>query len=93
MVTSKLPVNVSGNKICFILPARKLAEMDFLSVVPVGPELFVLSARVIGDNRVCGLQDVPAGAVILLQAHNERIRENLLEIQDIADIGAAELIN
>ncbi len=56
----------------------------------VRPEVLGLAARVAGDHRVGRGQDVLGGAVVLFQHDDPGVGEVLLELNDVADGGAAE---
>ena len=53
-----------------------------------GPPLGVLL-----DDRVGGGQDVAGGAVVALQLHHPRARVVGLEVEDVADVGAAPAVD
>ncbi len=63
---------------------------DLLAVALLRPQPLVATARVARDHRVGGGQDGLGGAVVLLQQDRARVREILLELDDVADAGAAE---
>ena len=59
----------------------------------VRPERLALSALVVADHGVGGVQNALGGAVILLQPHHLRLGIHLLKIQDIADIRPPEFVD
>ena len=63
---------------------------DLLAVAGVGPQPLVLAALVLGDDGVGGGEDRLRRAVVLLEQHDLGVREVLLELEDVADVGAAE---
>ena len=63
---------------------------DPLAVAGVGPQLLLLAALVVADHRVGGGEDGLGGAVVLLQQDRGGVGEVLLEVEDVADVGAAE---
>ena len=65
-------------------------EADLLPFLAHRHALLRDASFVIGDQRVGRVHDVPRGPVVALQAEGFRLREILLEIQDVLDLGAAE---
>jgi hypothetical protein len=63
---------------------------DRLAVARVGPQPLVLAGRVLRDDRVRRRQDRLGRAVVLLEQHDGRVGVVLLEVLDVADVGAAE---
>ena len=61
-----------------------------LAVALVGPQALVAPIRVAGDHRVGRREDALGGAVVLLQQDRAGVGEVLLELDDVADAGAAE---
>ncbi len=57
------------------------------------PQFLRLPAHVIGNHKVCRIQDILRRTVILLQLNHSRIRVNFLKIQDILDVGPTKFIN
>ncbi len=57
------------------------------------PERFLLTSRVILDHGVGRIQNDLRGPVILLQLDHTGFRIHFFKIQNIADIGAAELVD
>ena len=66
---------------------------DPLAVAGLGPQALVLAAGVVGDDRVGGGQDGLGRAVVLLEHDRRRVGEVLLEVHDVADVGAAERVD
>ena len=67
--------------------------MDLLSLSAVGPELFLLSSGVVADDGVGCVQHVLGGPVVLLQAYDQGFGIDLLEVQNVVDIGAPEAVD
>ena len=59
----------------------------------VRPECLVLALHVVLDDRGGQREDALRGAVVLLQPDDLRAREVVLEIENVADVGAAETID
>ena len=49
-----------------------------------------MAGAVVGDHRVGGVKDILGAAVVLLQLDDMRVRERVVEMQDIFHGGAAE---
>ena len=69
--------------------SSRLDHADRLAHAEVAPETLLDASRVVLDHRVGGVEDALRGAVVLLQAHHARVREVALEVEDVADVGAA----
>ena len=67
--------------------------MDFLAVFLIGEQLFRLAVLVIGNDGVSRGQHVAHAAVVLLQLHRGARGVVLLELQDVADVGATPAVN
>ena len=65
-------------------------EADLLPFLAHRHALFRNTSFIIGNQCVGRIHDVPGGAVVALQAEGLRLREVLLEVQDVLDLGAAE---
>ena len=66
---------------------------DPLAVAGVRPQPLGLAALVVADHRVGGVQDGLGRAVVLLEQDRGGVREVLLEVQDVADVGAPERVD
>jgi hypothetical protein len=64
-----------------------------LTVAEVGPQVLGLALAVVRDDRVRGAEDRVRGAVVLLQRDDRRLAEVALELEDVADVGAAERVD
>src|SRR3546814_14109975 len=58
----------------------RLVQVDRLARAAFGPQLLAHPRRVVRDHRVCGVEDVGAGTVVLLQADGLRAGEVLEEL-------------
>ena len=63
---------------------------DPLAVAGVGPQPLGLAALVVADDAVGRGEDGLGRAVVLLEQDRRGVREVLLEVEDVADVGAAE---
>ncbi len=71
----------------------ELAESDLMPLSVITPELFALSFCVVTDYGIGSTQHILGRAIVLLQLHHKSIRINLLIVQDVIDIGAAEFVD
>ncbi|VWX46794.1 conserved hypothetical protein [Micrococcus sp. 116] len=67
---------------------------DDRGALPLGrPQALGTAVRVALDHRVGGVQDGLRGAVVLLELDGDGVREVLLELDDVADVRAAERVD
>ncbi|CDC73664.1 putative uncharacterized protein [Oscillibacter sp. CAG:155] len=66
---------------------------DGVAAAVVGPEGLALTAGVVLDDGVGGVQDVLGGAVVLLQADGTGGGILLFKVQDVFDVGAPEAVD
>ena len=59
----------------------------------LGPQRLVLALDVVGDHPSRQRQDALGRAIVLLQPHDLGAGKVLLEIEDVADVGAAPLVD
>ena len=59
----------------------------------VGEEALGPAALVVGDDRVGGVEDVLGRTEVLLQQDGGGVGEGLLELQDVADVGAPPAVD
>ena len=78
-----------GDEESFVFAVGGLVEADEGAALALGPEFFALAAEVVGNHGAGGGEDVLRGAVVLLQADDAGVGEVLLELEDVADFGAA----
>ena len=62
---------------------------DRVALPAVGPQVLGLAPRVVGDDGVGGVEDGLGGAVVLVEHDHLGVGIVLLELQDVADVGAA----
>ena len=60
-----------------------------LAAAELAPEPLLDTPGVVLDDGVGGVEDALRGAVVLLEPHHARVREVALEVEDVADVGAA----
>ncbi len=68
----------------------ELAYPHGVSCAGVRPQRLLLAAAVVGDDGVRGGQDRLSRAIVLLELDHVRLLEVPLEVEDVADVGAAE---
>jgi len=66
-----------------------LVHANPLAVAGIGKESLGRAARVVGHDGVGRVEDVPGGAVVLLELDHARVGIVLLEGEDVLDVGAA----
>ena len=81
--------NVVGGKQRFVLAVGSFVVADLRAAAALGPQVLALALDVVRHHRRRGLQDVLRRAVVLLQADDAGLGKVLLELQDVADVGAA----
>ena len=57
---------------------------DAVAGAELAPQLLVLAARVVGDDRVGGVEDGLRAAVVLVEHDRGDVVERLLELRDVA---------
>ena len=65
-----------------------LEDPHGLALPQLAPERLRLALAVVDDHRVGGLEDPVRGAVVLLERDHLHVAEVLLELEDVADVGA-----
>ncbi len=66
---------------------------DELAADAVGPQVLGPAGAVVGDDGVGGVEDHLRRPVVLLEHHDRRLGERLLEAQEVAEVGAAEAVD
>ena len=84
------PVDLPGDERGLVVLVVGDVADHLLAVALVGPQALVAPIRVAGDHRVGRREDALGGAVVLLQQDRDGVGEVLLELDDVADAGAAE---
>ncbi len=77
----------------FIVGAVARETDDFVPGTTVGEKILGFPIKVISDDRICGIQNVLGGAVVLLQQYDGGARKIPFKLGDVADVGTAERIN
>ena len=66
---------------------------DAVARAGVGPQVLRLARRVVGDHRVGGVEDRLGAAVVLVEHDRRDVGEGVLELHDVAVVGAAEAVH
>ena len=85
--------DICGNIICLIVSRIKLPVLNQTAFSLVSPESLIFSSLIITYDRIGRVQNILRRTVILLQFDDFGFRIHFFIIQDIPDIGSAELIN
>ncbi len=86
-------LNLAGNPAALVALVGGQVERNLLARLARGEQLLGLAPAVVRDDRVGRIQNVGRGAVVLLQLHHLGGRPVLLEVQNVADVGAAPGVN
>src|SRR3546814_10399894 len=76
-----------------LLAVPDAAHHDLVAMVALGPQRLAEAALVVGDDLGGGGQDARGRAVVLLQPDHRGTRKVLVELQDVADLGAAPAVD
>ena len=66
---------------------------DAVAGAELAPQVLVLAAGVVGDDRVGRVEDGLGAAVVLVEHDRGDVVERLLELGDVAQVGAAEAVH
>ena len=66
---------------------------DAVAAPGVGPQVLRLARRVVGDHRVRRVEDLLRAAVVLVEDDGRDVGEGVLELHDVAVVGAAEAVH
>ena len=66
---------------------------DARAALAVGPEVLVLAVAVLADDGRRGVEDDLRRAVVALELDDRRFGEVVLEVEDVAEVGAAPLVD
>ena len=70
-----------------------LDDLDGIARPELRPQVLRLAVAVVVDHRVRGLEDRVRRAVVLLERDDAGAAEVALEVEDVADVGAAERVD
>ena len=69
------------------------ADRDRVALADLGPQLLAHLVAVVRDHRVGRREDRLRRAVVLLELDDVGVGEVVLEVEDVADVGAAEAVD
>ena len=82
-------LDLAGDEGGLFLLVVGLVDDDGVARALLRPEVLLLALLVGGDDPRGAIEDRLGGAVVLLQAHDGRLRVVALEVEDVADVGGA----
>ena len=77
----------------FVGLVRSLIPGDLLPCAGIRPEVFGLSAVVVGNHAVGGIQNVLGGTIVLFQTNYGTLRKFLFESQNVLDRRTTETVD
>src|SRR5690606_23846260 len=86
-------LDLVGDDARLLLAVPEAAQRDLLAAVAGRPQRFAEPAAIARDQARRRAQDVAGRAVVLLEPNNARAGEVLLELEDVADLGAAPAVD
>ncbi len=86
-------LHLAGDELRLGALVGDLHDLDERALPPRGPQVLALALAVVGDHGVGRVEDLLRGAVVLLQADDLRVRVVALELEDVADVGAAPRVD
>ena len=87
------PLDLAGDVARLRVLVVELGDHDRLPAPGLGPEVLLLLLAVVGDDRVGRVEDRLGRAVVLLELDDLGAGEVALEVEDVADVGAAEAVD
>ena len=82
-----------GNVLCLIVCCIKILTVNLVTGILLRPERLCFSAHVIFDHCIGSIQNILCRTVVFLQLNDFCIREILLKIENIVDIGSTKLVD
>ena len=86
-------LHLAGDELRLGALVADLHDLDERALPSRGPQVLALAPPVVGDHRVGGVEDLLRGAVVLLEADDLGVRVVALELEDVADVGAAPRVD
>src|SRR5439155_23095795 len=83
------PVHLAGDELRLLVLVVGVEDGDRGAGAAIGPQLLVLATGVPADHRVGGIQDRLGGPIVLLELDDVRVWVVRLEVNDVAQVGAA----
>ena len=91
--TSGQTLHLTGDELCLLVLVVGVEDGDLGAAAAIGPQLLVLAAGVAADDGVGSIEDRLGGPVVLLELHDLGIRVVALEVEDVAQVGAAPRVD
>ncbi len=88
-----LLLDLAGDPAAFVALVGGHVHLDLVAVLGAGEQLLRLAVLVVRDDGVRSRQNVAHAAVVLLELHGVRRRVVLLELKDVAQVGAAPRVD
>ena len=86
-------LDLAGDPLGLLLLVVGLEPLDPDPAGVLRPELLVLARAVARDDGVGGIEDQLGRAVVLLELDHRRVRPVALEVEDVAQVGAAPRVD
>ncbi len=86
-------LDLSDDPAGFVVLVERLDEGDFLPTGATRPERLLRTVHVLDDDRVGGVEDALARAVVDLERDHECAGKRDLEVQDVPDVRAAPRVD
>ena len=90
---AQILLDAVGDEEGFVFAVGGLVEADQRAALARGEERLALALGVVGDHGGRAFEDDLRGAVVLFQADGADVGEVLLELENVADVGAAPTVD
>ena len=91
--SSTQPLDLADDEARLGVLVLELAQLDRLALPELAPQALGDPAAVVRDHRVGRREDRLGRAVVLLELDHARVGEVVLEVEDVAHVGAAEAVD
>ena len=85
--------NIADDEVGLIALVESGFNKYLLSLATIRPQCFALAALIVANDSVGGVQNMPRGAVVLLQTDGTSTGVLLFKIEDIVNIRATETVD
>ena len=72
---------------------RPAEVFDEVAALALGPQPLVLAIPVLADHRRCGVEDDLRRTIVPLELDDFGLGEIVLEVEDVAEVGAAPAVD
>ena len=86
-------VDLRADPAALVALVARLVGLDLLAIPLRGEQALLLALRVVAHHGVCRREDMPGGAVVLLELDHLGRRKVLLKVQDVGDVGTAPAVD